>query len=41
MKYMYNHINRISLPFYEYAFRTWPLNEWSVKISTTHSAVEI
>ena len=37
----YNHSNRISLPFYEYAFRTWPLYEWSVKVSTTHSAVEI
>ena len=30
----YNHTNRISLPCYEYAFR-------SVKVSTTHSAVEI
>ena len=37
----YNHSNRISLPCYEYAFRTWPLYEWSVKGSTTHSAVEI
>ena len=37
----YNHTNRIPLPLYEYAYRTWPLNEWSVKISTTHSAVEI
>ena len=37
----YNHTNRISLPCYEYAFRTWPLYEWSVKVSTTHSAVEI
>ena len=37
----YNHTNRISLPCYEYAFRTWPLYEWSVKASTTHSAVEI
>ena len=37
----YNHSNRISLPFYEYAFRTWPLYEWSVKVSTTHSVVEI
>ena len=35
----YNHTNRISLPCYEYAFRTWPLYEWSVKVSTTHSAV--
>ena len=30
----YNHTNRISLPCYEYAFRTWPLYD-------THSAVEI
>ena len=37
----YNHINRISLPCYEYAFRTLPLYEWSVKVSTTHYAVEI
>ena len=37
----YNHKNRISLPCYEYAFRTWPLYEWSVKVSTTYSAVEI
>ena len=37
----YNHTNRILLPCYEYAFRTWPLFEWSVKVSTTHSAVEI
>ena len=37
----YNHTNRISLSCYEYAFRTWPLYEWSVKVSTTHSAVEI
>ena len=37
----YNHTNRISLPCYEYAFRTWPLYEWSVKVSTTHSDVEI
>ena len=37
----YNHTNRISLPCYEYAFRTWPLYEWSVKVSTTHSVVEI
>ena len=37
----YNHTNRISLPCYEYAFRTWPLYEWSVKVSATHSAVEI
>ena len=37
----YNHTNRISLPCYEYAFRTWPLYKWSVKVSTTHSAVEI
>ena len=37
----YNHTNRISLPCYEYAFRTWPLYEWSVKTSTIHSAVEI
>ena len=36
-----NHRNRISLSCYEYASRTWPLNEWSVKVSTTHSAVEI
>ena len=27
----YNHPNRISLSCYEYAFRTWPLYEWSVK----------
>ena len=37
----YNHTNRISLSCYEHAFRTWPLYEWSVKVSTTHSAVEI
>ena len=37
----YNQTNRISLPYYKYAFRTWPLYEWSVKVSTTHSAVEI
>ena len=37
----YNHRNRISLSCYEYAFRTWPLNEWSVKVLTIHSAVEI
>ena len=37
----YNHTNRISLPCYGYAFRTWPLYEWSVKVSTTQSAVEI
>ena len=36
----YNHTNRISLSCYEYAFRTWPLYEWSVKVSTTHSAVD-
>ena len=37
----YNHTNRISFSCYEYAaFRTWPLNELSVKVSTTHSAVE-
>ena len=39
MKYI--HTNRISSPCYEYAFLTWPLYEWSVKVSTTHSAVEI
>ena len=38
---MYNHTNRISLSCYEYAFRTWPLYEWSVKVPTTYSAVEI
>ena len=27
----YNHRNRISLSYYEDVFRTWPLNEWSVK----------
>ena len=37
----YNHTNRISLSCLEYAFRTWPFHEWSVKVSTTHSAVEI
>ena len=37
----YNYTNRILLPCYEYAFRTWTLYEWSVKVSTTHSAVEI
>ena len=37
----YSHTNRISLPCYEYAFRTWPLYEWSVNVSTAHSAVEI
>ena len=36
----YKHTNRISLSCYEYAFRTWPLYEWSVKVSTTHSAVD-
>ena len=36
----YNHTNRISLSCYEYAFLTWPLYEWSVIVSTTHSAVE-
>ena len=36
----FNHTNRISLPCYEYAFRTWPLYEWSVKVSTTHAVVE-
>ena len=30
----YNHTSRISLPCYEYAFRTLPLYEWSVKVST-------
>ena len=37
----YNRTNRISLPCYEYASRTWPLYVLSVKVSTTHSAVEI
>ena len=37
----YNHTKRISLSCYEYGFRTWPLYEWSVKGSTTHSTVEI
>ena len=37
----YNHTNTILLSSYEYAFRTWSLYEWSVKVSTTHSAVEI
>ena len=37
----YNHANRISLSCYEHAFWTWPLYVWSVKVSTTHSAVEI
>ena len=37
----YNHTNRIFLSCYRYAFRTWPLYEWSVKVSTTQSAVEI
>ena len=37
----YNYTNRISLSCYEYAFRTWPLYDWSVKVSYTHSAVEI
>ena len=37
----YNHRNNISLSCYEYAFRTWPLNEWRVKVSTTHSDVKI
>ena len=37
----YNHTNRISLSCYAYAFRTLPLYEWSVKVSTTHFAVEI
>ena len=35
MKYI--HTNRISLPCYEYVFRTWPSFEWSVKVSTTHT----
>ena len=30
----YNLTNRISLSCYEYAFRTWPLYEWSVKVSS-------
>ena len=37
----YNHTNKILLPCYEYAFRTSPIYEWVVKVSTTHSAVEI
>ena len=37
----YNHTNRISLSCYAYAFWTWHLNEWSVKVLTTPSAVEI
>ena len=37
----YNHTNRISLSCNEYAFRTLPLYEWIVKVSTTQSAVEI
>ena len=37
----YNHTHRILLPCYEYAFRTWPLYEWSGKVSTIHSVVEI
>ena len=37
----YNHTNRISLSCYEYAFRSWPLYEWSGKVSTTHATVEI
>ena len=37
----YNHTNRISLSCYGYAFRTWLLYEWSVNVSTTHSAVGI
>ena len=37
----YNHTNRMSLSCYVHAFRTWPLNEWSVRVSTTPSAVEI
>ena len=36
-----NHTNRISLSCSEHAYRTWPLYEWSVKVSTTHSAIEI
>ena len=39
MKYI--HTNRISLSCYDCAFRTWPLYELSVKVSTTHTAVEI
>ena len=30
----YNLTNRISLSCYEYAFRPWPLYEWSVKVSS-------
>ena len=37
----YNHTNRISLSCNEHAFRTWPLNELVVKVSTTPSAIEI
>ena len=37
----YNHTNRISLSRNEYAFRTWPLYDWSVKVSYTFYAVEI
>ena len=37
----YNHTNRISLSCYEHAFRTWPLYECSVNVSTTHSVFEI
>ena len=37
----YNNTNRISLSWYEHAFRTWPSYEWSLKVLTTHSAVEI
>ena len=37
----YNPTHRISFSCYEYAFRTWPFYEWSVKVSNTHSAVDI
>ena len=37
----YNHTNRISLPCYEYAFRTWLLYEWSVNGLYMNGAVEI
>ena len=35
----YNHTNRISLSCYEYAFRIWPLYEWSVKVSRSDDEI--
>ena len=37
----YNHTIRISLPCYEYAFRTWPLYEWSVNTENIQSYCQL